>query len=228
MTIRKLVLFDIDGTLIQSKGAARAAKAQAIEDVYGIALDLSQHHFGGKTDWQILREALAIYDISSAEIGQQMPRYEQAFASRLRERIGDFEIKPCPGAAEVVTILDQQEDVLVGLVTGNTSLTAPVKLQAAGFDMRLFPVGAYGSEAESRNDLPRIALERANVLAQGVLQPQDVIVIGDTVADVECARAVGAVAVTVFTGYESRENLIKATPDYLLDDLTQFLAQVPL
>lgn len=226
--IQKLVLFDIDGTLIQSKGAARAAKAQAIEDVYHMDVDLSTLHFGGKTDWQILREALGSYGVSSAEIGEKMPQYERAFAKRLSDKISEFEITPCPGAMEVVQHLDQREDVLVGLVTGNTSLTAPVKLNAAGFSMQMFPIGAYGSEAESRNDLPRIALERANSLAQASLQAQDMIVIGDTVADVACARAVGAVAVTVFTGYEERDKLIHAAPDYVLDDLTQFLDQVPI
>jgi phosphoglycolate phosphatase-like HAD superfamily hydrolase len=117
---------------------------------------------------------------------------------------------------------------MLGLVTGNTSMTAPIKLQAAGFDPEVFVVGSFGSESDDRNELPRIALDRAIALSGQTIMPQDVIIVGDTVKDVDCARALGAVVATVFTGFESRENLINARPDYLLDDLTQFLTNVPL
>lgn len=224
----KLLLFDIDGTLIKSKGAAREAKALAMEEIFGTSAGVRTHHFGGKTDWQILREVLSPLGISGAEIGQKMALYEQVFAQRLAEEIVNFEVTALPGVTELLEALDKRSDLIVGLVTGNTSLTAPIKLRAAGIDPTLFVVGAYGSEADDRNELPRLALNRAIELAKEKIAPQDLIIIGDTVKDVEAARAIGGLAVTVFTGYEERTALIASQPDYMLEDLNSFLEIVPL
>jgi len=226
--MHKLILFDIDGTLLISNGASRDAKAQAMLEVFGTDGGVRTHPFGGKTDWQILREVLESAGFTHQAIGEKMPLYEQVFARQLQARIGNFAVQALPGAMALVNTLSQRHDMLVGLVTGNTSRTAPIKLRAAGFDPDLFVVGAFGSESDDRNQLPKLALERAGQHTGQAIAAQDTIVIGDTVADVDCARAVGAVAVTVFTGYEKRENLIAAQPDYLLEDLTHFLELVPL
>jgi phosphoglycolate phosphatase len=228
MTIKKLVLFDIDGTLLVSKGATRKSNGLAIQDAFGVEVDTLNHPYGGKTDWQILRELLEPHGFSVTAIGEQMLHYERAFAKRLTDVIADFEVTALPGAHDLVNTLVAREDVLVGLVTGNTSLTAPIKLMAGGFNPTHFVVGAFGSESHDRNLLPRIALDRAISHSQQEIHPNDVIIIGDTTKDIDCARALGAVAVTVFTGFEARENIIHAKPDYMLDDLTQFLAQVAL
>lgn len=228
MPIRKLILFDIDGTLLMSKGATREAKAQAMIEIFGTAASVRDHHFGGKTDWQILYEVLKAEGISTQEIGEKMARYETAFAVKLAEVIGDFDVEALAGSQELVQYFRDREDMMLGLVTGNSSTTAPIKLRAANFDPAWFVVGAFGSEAENRNDLPPLALKRAIQLSGDEIAPEDVIIIGDTVADVECARVLGAVAVTVFTGFEDRELLIASDPDYILDDLTQFLDTVPL
>jgi len=228
MTIRKLVLFDIDGTLLTTKGATRAANGLAIQDAFGVVVDVMTHPFGGKTDWQILREVLEPLGITGKVIGHKMHTYERAFARRLSAVIHNFDVSALPGAHALVNTLAQREDVLVGLVTGNTAMTAAVKLKAVNFDPEVFVVGAFGSEADDRNLLPPIALNRAKCLSRQEIAVEDVIIVGDTTQDVACARALGGVAVTVFTGYEAREHLIKAQPDYMLDDLTQFLELVPL
>ena len=228
MTIRKLILFDIDGTLLHSKGATREAKAQAMIEVFGTASSVREHHFGGKTDWQILHEVLEKEGISSAEIGQKMALYEETFALKLAEVIGNFDVEALAGAHELVAYFRDHDDYMLGLVTGNSSTTAPIKLRAANFDPAWFVVGAYGSESDNRNDLPPLALERAIAIAGHDITPQDVIIIGDTVADVDCTRALGGVVATVFTGFEDRDKLIASEPDYLLDDLTQFLDRVAL
>ena len=119
-------------------------------------------------------------------------------------------------------------DVVLGIVTGNTSKTAPIKLRAVGFDPSWFVANAYGSESISRNVLPALAIDRARKITGYDFQPNEVIVIGDTVADIDCARAVGAVAVAVQTGFEEPHLLEQANPDYLLKDLTSFLETVPL
>ena len=116
----------------------------------------------------------------------------------------------------------------MGILTGNVSTTAPIKLRAAGYDPDWFPVGAYGSERMERDDLPALAVERAEKIIGRRIAPEQVVIIGDTPADVSCARALGAVAVAVLTGFSSRDELAATQPDYLLDDLSQFFGAVIL
>lgn len=216
----RLILFDIDGTLICTKGVGRESTRAAMLEVFGTASRIETHVFGGKTDWLTLVELLSDHGYDSDMVGQIMPLYEQTIRRHLSDLIARHDVSPCSGALEVVQDLRHQPDKLLGLVTGNVSTTAPLKLRAAGFDPDWFPVGAYGSEAMDRNALPALALERAVRHTGRVISPADVIVIGDTVADIHCARALGGVAVAVCTGYENRADLSAARPDYLLDDLT--------
>ena len=109
-------------------------------------------------------------------------------------------------------------------MTGNCRSSAPVKLQAAGINPALFPVGAYGSEAMERDHLPPLAVARAAKYYQQHYRPEQIIVVGDTPADVQCARAIGAVAVAVRTGYCQPGELEASQPDVILDDLTTFSA----
>jgi phosphoglycolate phosphatase len=223
----KLALFDIDGTLLLSQGLGRAAKAHAMREVFGTESNVQTHPFGGKTDWQILNELLGPLGWTNEAIGARMADYETCFARYMRELASEFTATPLPGALELVQALDARPDVLVGVVTGNTRETAPVKLRAGGFEPSLFRVGAFGSESHNRNDLPALAIQRAEALVGAKIAPADVFVIGDTVADVTCARAVGAVAVAVLTGFEERELLLASQPDYVLNDLREF-DRVPL
>lgn len=226
----KLILLDIDGTLVLVKGAGREAKARTMEEFFGTDAGVRTHPFGGKTDWQILSEVLegTHFDNTPEALSRLMAGYQARMAHHLEAIIGDYPVEACPGAHDLVTVLRGRSDIVLGLVTGNVAGTAPVKLRAAGFDPAWFVVGAYGSEALSRNDLPRLAMQRAERVTGQAFAPQEVIVVGDTVADIECARAVGAVAVAVLTGFETPEAIRAAGPDYLLPDLTHFLATVPL
>ncbi len=215
----RLILFDIDGTLLMGKGIGREATRRAMLEVFGSEGTLQSHQFGGKTDWLTLSEVLASLGYTADDIGGYMPRYERVLAQHMAELIVDFEVNALPGALDVVNHLRQHDAVLIGIVTGNVAMTAPVKLQAAGFDPAWFPIGAFGSEALSRNDLPILAMERASQHLAVAITAQQVTIIGDTLADIECARAVGAQAIAVATGFTAREELVAATPDYLLDDL---------
>lgn len=228
MTVNKLLLFDIDGTLLHSNGATRAAKQKAMEDVFGISGNVLQHPFGGKTDWQILNEILLPLGYAPLEIGRKMPHFERVFAMHLDRVIGNFNVEALPGSHQLIASLRKNKTIMLGLVTGNTSATSPIKLRAAGFDPEHFVVGAFGNESDDRNILPRIALDRAAQLAGYPIAPENAIIIGDTPADVACARAVGAQAVTVFTGHADEQAVRAAKPDVLLDDLTQFLDRVAL
>jgi phosphoglycolate phosphatase len=219
----QLILFDIDGTLLHGKGIGREATRRAMLEVFGTEGTIDGHQFAGKTDWLTLCEVLAGQGYSAEAVGRHLPVYEQSLARHMAELVADYEVVGLPGALEIVTVLRQRADCVLGIVTGNVSTTAPVKLRAAGFDPAWFPVGAYGSEALHRDELPRLALQRAIQHTRWQILPQQVTVIGDTVDDIRCARALGARAVAVTTGFTRREALVAAQPDYLLESLDGLL-----
>jgi phosphoglycolate phosphatase-like HAD superfamily hydrolase len=221
--IRRLILLDIDGTLLRSQGVGRESTRLAMLEVFGTEARLASHIFGGKTDWQTLVELLAEHDHDMASIGGQMAAYETAIARHLTVLLTDSIVTPCPGAPEAVAALRSDPANLLGIVTGNVRTTAPLKLQAAGYDPAWFPVGAFGSEALDREALPALAIQRATEYSGVTFEPRDVWVVGDTARDISCARAVGARAVAVCTGFEPRDELIAAGPDHLLDDLSGLL-----
>ena len=226
--MRRLVLFDIDGTLLISRGIGRQAKRQAMLECFGRTGDLDNHVFGGKTDWRIVAELLAPYGVTSEDVGRAMPAYESVMARHMRAIIGGYKADALPHAMELVAALRERAETLVGLVTGNTSKTAAIKLEMAGFDPAWFAVGAFGNESAERDDLTRLALQRAREHAGWAINGGDVVVIGDTPADVQAARAIDAIAVAVCTGYVSRDQLVRSDPDFLLADLSAFFDLVPM
>ena len=226
--MKRLVLFDIDGTLLISRGIGRQAKRQAMLECFGRTGDLDNHVFGGKTDWRIVAELLAPYGLTSDDVGRAMPAYELVMARHMRALIGSYKAEALPQAMELVAALREREDTLVGLVTGNTSKTAAIKLEMAGFDPAWFAVGAFGNESAERDDLTRLALQRARDHAGWAINGGDVVVIGDTPADIQAARAIDAIAVAVCTGYVPRDQLVRSDPDFLLADLRAFLDLVPM
>src|SRR5690606_13756815 len=221
MTI-SLILFDIDGTLVLTHGAGRASTKLAMMEVFGTDNGIDNHHFGGKTDWKTLTELLAEHNYTHEDMQTFIPRYEAAIGRHLAAIIDDFEVIPCVAAMKAVQSLRERGTPTLGILTGNVSTTAPIKLRAAGYDPAWFPVAAYGSEALERDDLPALALERAIRLTGRSIRPEQVMVIGDTPADISCARALGAIAVAVKTGFSDPAELAGAKPDFLLDDLRGF------
>jgi len=222
----KLLLFDIDGTLMVSKGAGRVATKRAMQEVFGTLGQIDEVGFGGLTDWQIVAEALASEGFSLEDVGARMDVYAQALARHMADTLPQHEVYALPGALELVAACVRRDDLVVGLVTGNTAASAPVKLRAAGFNPADFVVAAYGSEAHDRNQLPFLALERARHFTGRHILASDVLVIGDTLADLRCARALGARCIIVLTGFEDSDALRQAQPDVLLPDLTHWAALV--
>ena len=218
----RLILFDIDGTLLKTDGAGRRATRLAMEEVFGTASFLDQHNFSGKPDWQTLYELLKDDGYTVESIGEAMPTFEQAMGKHMSAIMPEHTTTVCTGAMETVKSLRDDARYLIGIVTGNTTASAKVKLISGGFEPDWFPIGAFGSESIDRNNLPPLALQRAINYTQYDIQPHEVIIIGDTVMDITCARALGAIAVAVTTGYTKREDLVANNPDYLLDDLTGF------
>lgn len=221
----RLVLFDIDGTLLVTNGAGRESTRRAMLEIFGTTSSLDTYGFAGQTDWAILVELLGEHGFDESRIADAMTRYEESIALHLQEVIAEATASACPGALDLVQRLTRRDDIIVGIVTGNVSSVAPIKLQAAGYDPAWFVVGAYGNEALSRDELPRMALTRA-LAHVGSLHPEEVIVVGDTAADVASARALGAIAVAVATGNTPSAELAATLPDHLLPDLTDFEAAV--
>lgn len=221
--ITRLILFDIDGTLLMSKGIGRESKRRAMLDYYSEVGNIDNHVFGGKTDWYSLIELLEPFGKTVDDIGRELPKFENIMAQHMSDLRNQYVADTIPHAMELVNELRERDDTMIGLVTGNMSKTARIKLEMAGYDPEWFAVGAYGNESPDRNDLPRLAIERAQALTGQTFTGEQVIVIGDTAADIHAAQAVSATSVAVCTGFVHRDKLICQDPDFLLADLSTFV-----
>jgi phosphoglycolate phosphatase len=222
MPYKRLVLFDIDGTLLWPDGAGKAALKATLERVYGSAGPIDEFRFGGKTDRWLVGELLRLGGIVPSTIWEGYPRALSVMEDELRGRIerGEHDVQPCPGALALVERLSACGDALVGLLTGNYQGTALVKLRAGGFDPATFQVGAYGHESLDRGSLPALAVARAEALTGVHFKGQQVVIVGDTPEDVTCGRGVDARSIAVLTGWGERPALEVVNPHYLFDDLT--------
>jgi phosphoglycolate phosphatase-like HAD superfamily hydrolase len=215
----RLILFDIDGTLITSRGAGRRAMRTALERVFGAAGGIDQYDLGGRTDTRIVHDVMGALGWEPARVKDRLDDFFEAYLAGLTSEIGDGRhVVTLPGVSLVVDRLAQSADVVLGLVTGNIEEGARIKLLPTGLWPH-FRVGAYGSDHMDRRRLPSLAARRAHALVGHVFAPTEVVVIGDTPHDIDCARAFGAVAIAVSTGQYTRAALLAERPDHLFDDL---------
>lgn len=218
--MRRLVLFDIDGTLIWTDGAGRSAIRQALLTEMGTAGPVDRFRFDGKTDPQIVRELLTAAGHPSAESAAHIDAVCSRYVALLRDELarGDRAIRVFPGVADLLQRIEARGDYLLGLLTGNLADGAALKLAAAGLDPARFRVGAYGSDAADRPALPAIAAARAAPLMGRIPRGGDIVICGDTPADVTCGREIGARAIGVATGAYSRQELELAGAFAAFDD----------
>ena len=220
----RLFLFDIDGTLVTARGAGRLALQEALRETYGTAGDIERYDFRGKTDPRIVFDLMQGAGLADDVIEAGMSACFDAYTIHLERQIGDgSRVIVLPGIADVVRALSIRDDALVGLLTGNIEAGARVKLRSTGL-FPLFRVGAYGSDSMDRRRLPAIACERARQLAGRDFPFDRVTIIGDTPLDVDCARACGAVAVAVATGFHPHAELAACAPDLLFTDFSDVAA----
>lgn len=216
----RLVLLDIDGTLLSTDGEAREAFREALRTTYGTPGPIDDHPFAGKTDPQIARELLSAAGLEEAAIVAGLDdlwrRYLEALSPRLRARPPRL----CEGVTALLERIEASSPAVVaGLLTGNIRDGARLKLRAAGLDFERFPVGAFGCDSADRRRLPEVAMRRAARLLDQAVEPTSVVVVGDTPADIDCARRCGARAVAVATGVYAAAELAPHRPDALLDSL---------
>jgi phosphoglycolate phosphatase-like HAD superfamily hydrolase len=209
-------LFDVDGTLLVTDGAAREAFSRALAERFGVEDDLTGIPFAGRTDPLILGDILRRHalELPDAERG----RFWDMACGRMGELLMPGRGRVLPGVREVLDRIDAEPAWARGLLTGNTRRMAAIKLRHFSLD-RDFAFGAFGDEASDRNALACVAVER--VAARFGVDPSRCVVVGDTEHDVACARAAGARAVAVATGSQSRAELEAHRPDLLLDRLDQ-------
>lgn len=216
--MRRLLLFDIDGTLV-SGGPAKEAFHTALLEAFGTTGPIEIHSFAGKTDPQIARELLRLDGLSDAEVDQGLPALYERYLAELERRLPQRPVSVLPGVLALVEGLAQRSDVALGLVTGNIAGGARLKLSGPGLHHH-FTIGAYGSDSEVRNDLPALALQRARTRWGIEFDPADVLVIGDTPRDVECGRAHGLTTVGVATGGFGADVLTEAGADHVVLDFS--------
>ena len=217
--MKKLLLFDIDGTLIRSNGAGRLTLAYALEKRFGTTGPLESYNMSGKTDPRIITDLLTAAGIPPQEIENSLPTIYELMAEHGQDVFIEKGMTACVGVPPLLVQLNGREDVLLGLLTGNAQLTAPLKLSAAGIDPLQFKVGVYGSDAMDRNELPAIGMSRANQLTGGQFDGNNTVIIGDTPADILCARAGKATAVAVASGWHAAATLAEYRPDHLFENL---------
>ena len=217
----KLVLFDIDGTLLWTDGAGRRAMEAALLATYGVSGDPT-YRYDGKTDRQIAREQMRTAGLTDSVIDAGLDTLFGSYLQRLEQ-----ELRAAPDAAQLLegvhSVLDAVEaesQVVMGLLTGNVKGGAARKLDAVGVSVARFRVNAFGCDHEDRPALPAIARRRAQELLGLDVAGHDVVIIGDTPADIACGRPIGARAIAVATGRYSVNDLAAHSPHAVFADLT--------
>lgn len=217
----KLLLFDIDGTLIRSNGAGRETLKYALNELFGTTGPLEDYKFSGKTDPRIILDLMTAEGFAAADVEKKIPSVYELMAQKAQEIFPKSNMSVCEGVLELLAALHKVDTAVIGLLTGNAHLTAPLKLSYSGIDPAQFLVGAYGSDALDRNDLPFIGMERAQKLTGQPFDGKNTVIIGDTPADIRCARAGRATAVAVASGWHSDTTLAKYKPDHLFHNLSE-------
>jgi phosphoglycolate phosphatase-like HAD superfamily hydrolase len=211
---RRLILFDVDGTLISTRGVAGRALAEAVSEVLDMDVQLDGYRLAGKTDPQIVFELTARAGASRAEVAPRLHDVIETYLARLDAALGPECVTVLPGVHETLSALAARADVRVGLLTGNVEAGASLKLGRAGIG-HFFGIGAYGSDEEDRNRLVPVARARAQHEWGEAFPGPRTVVVGDAEADIRCARAGGARVVAVATGGTPTTTLAMLHPDAL-------------
>jgi phosphoglycolate phosphatase len=216
-SLMHVCLFDIDGTLLNTGGAGQAAMERALAAEFQAERPLHGILTAGRTDRAIVADLFAHFGVEPTEArwARLLAAYLRHLPDHLRNRSGLV----LPGIVPLLEELHRRDDVLLGLLTGNFREGARLKLehfQIHGY----FAFGGFGDEHHHRDDVASLALLEAERFHGGTLLRERVWVIGDTPADVQCARAIGANAVAVATGIYPRAELEATSPDHLFDDFS--------
>ncbi len=221
----KLLLFDIDGTLISAGGAGTRSLNKAFEKVLGIRDAFKNFEMAGKTDVQIIKEGLEIHgkETSSSLINELIENYLEFLQIEIKNNSKHIK----PGVLEFINFNLEKFSYPMGLLTGNLERGARIKLEPFGLNP-LLPFGAFGSDHEDRNSLLPIAVNRFFQKFSKTIDYNQCIVIGDTPRDVKCAKIHGAKVIAVATGPYSFRELSNTDADVVVETLSQIEKILPL
>lgn len=215
----KICFFDIDGTLIASGGAGQRAFARVFREMFGIDEISKNVSFAGRSDRAITMDLLAAHGIQASD--DNWLRFHDAYVAALPGSLAECDGRVLPGVARLIDTLAASDGIEIGLLTGNVRRGAEAKLTHYGL-WHHFAFGGFGDRHTSRNDIARTAvLAAGDHLQQSPNGDSRFAVIGDTVHDITCARAIGAFAVAVPTGFTPMEELRAAEPDLAIETLEQ-------
>jgi phosphoglycolate phosphatase-like HAD superfamily hydrolase len=212
----RLVLFDIDGTLISDGGAARTAFADAIDAVFGYGEDLSRYDFSGRTDPQIAFMILRDAGLSDETINFRLDALWSHYLDGLARNATAGRVQPLTGIQALLDALLPRQDVMLALLTGNLERGARLKLEGPDLN-RYFPFGAFGSDSAKREELPPIAVARASERNGHRFEGADVVILGDSIYDVRCGVPHSATTIAIASGKTPAETLRAENPTHLFD-----------
>lgn len=249
--MERLVLFDIDCTLIDAHGAGGRAIMRAIKDVYGVEGELGDYSLHGRTDPGIVRDLAELWGAADPEAvvgryeGETQPQVVHDLAAQLgtpeeaidaladdciaryvellAEEVAVGHMELLPGIKELVTALAADRRAVLGLLTGNVEDGARIKLTPTGL-YPLFKVAAFGSDSAFRPELPAVAVRRAEELVGRRFEGKEIVVIGDTPADIECGASLGVKSIAVATGRHTVDEMAAYSPDHLFSDFSDWRA----
>ncbi|MCL6547915.1 MAG: HAD hydrolase-like protein [Alicyclobacillus sp.] len=209
-----LLVWDIDGTLVRGNGAGRRAMNRAFEAVFGIADAFSGIPMAGALDLAFMAEVFRRHGVDKGRLNDFLERYYRELQAEYRPD----KVELLPGVVEVLEAVEADGSLYNALGTGNVEVGARIKLDT--FDLnRFFPVGGFCERPVDRSVVLANAVEQAKAFYGVEFEPEQVVVIGDTVRDIEAARKIGARVIAVATGGSSYDELEAAGPDLLLWDL---------
>lgn len=216
----RLVLFDIDGTMLSTEGAGRRAMEGALRAHFGTT-GSPAYRYDGKTDLQIVRDLLRAEGVADPVIEARLPALVDDYLARLDAELSDPAHRTVvyEGVRELIDAIESRDDLVPGLLTGNLEQGAHRKLRAADLDPSRFRVGAFGSDHAHRPALPAIALARWRRLGMHEAGGDRLVIIGDTPHDIHCGRDVGARAIAVATGHYTVADLAPHAPAAVFADL---------
>lgn len=214
----RLILFDIDGTLLDCGRQVRPLLASALEDVYGAAGDIDGYDFAGKTDPRIVIDLMCGAGLEREHVLGELPRLQALYLERLDEGLLPERMQLLPGVSELLDRLGGRPGLTVALLTGNWEAGARIKLGRFGLN-RHFDFGAFGDDGIERSQLPPVARRRAEERSGESFGPEDMLIVGDSRLDVECARSNGVRSLAVATGRTCASDLAAAGADWVIATL---------
>jgi phosphoglycolate phosphatase-like HAD superfamily hydrolase len=214
----RLVLFDIDGTLLHTGGAGVRAFGHAFATEFGLRHGMERMRFAGRTDSGLVREFLNSHGVDATP--ENFRRFFDCYVFWLDHHLRELVGGPCRGAREWLAKLTAlPAPPLLGLLTGNIRLGAQIKLRHYHL-WDPFVTGGFGDDHEDRNEIARVAKVRASRRLGHQLRGEEILVIGDTPLDIACGRAIGARCLAVATGWATLDELQAHRPDWAVPDLT--------